>query len=65
MERRDAFVNCSQLLWIVADMVTALAADTTYAIVVAQAALQFVQVLLEHIKKQPPTSLDNSGGCFF
>jgi len=51
-ERSDAFVNCStQLLWIAADTVAALAADITYVIAVAQAALQFVQVLLERIKK--------------
>jgi len=44
-------MNWSQWLYIVADMVTAVAADITYVIVLAQAAMQFVQVMLERIKK--------------
>jgi len=38
--------------------------DPAYIITVAQAALQFARGILEHIKKQPPSSLRNSGGCF-
>ena len=46
----------ADLLQAVVKTYTALAADIPFVIAVAQAALQFVHYLVEHIKKQPPSS---------
>gem|GEM_PF-3194273 len=64
--RSDAFVNNPfvELLQIVSMMYIALAVEPVYAFAVVQTILQLARGISEHIKKQPPSSLRNSGGCF-